>query len=39
MVTFRAPQLPEQKWKHTVLFTEEYRHRWGDNTKMDLKEK
>jgi hypothetical protein len=36
MLTFRAPQLPEQKWKHIVLLTEEYRHRWGDNTKMEL---
>jgi hypothetical protein len=37
MVTFRAPKLPEQKRKHTVLLTEEYRHRWGDSTKMELK--
>lgn len=34
IVTFRAPQLPELKRKDIVLFTEEHRHRWQDNTKM-----
>jgi len=40
MVTFRAPQLSEQKRKHTVLLSEYTGTDGGDNnTKMELKEK